>query len=493
MASQPDIIFIITDQQRYDTIAALGASHMDTPNTDRLADRGVVFEQCHVTAPSCVPCRASLFTGYYPHTNGVLANGQPWSYTWVSNLADAGYHCVNIGKMHTIPYDAKAGFHERFIVENKDRYYEGRWFFDEWDKALASHGLKKQQREQYRKRDDYRNSLGAFTWDLPPTLQSDNFVGDTACWWLGTKPVEKPLFMTIGFPGPHPPYDPTPEMAEKYMKRDVPLPDVSKEELEDLVAPWKEKRVHDVEVDHDSVAWKLDPTRDELHRMRAYYYANVEMIDTQVGRILDALEGRGTLDNTIIIFTSDHGDNLGDHGLIQKWAPYEEVTRVPLIISAPIKFEAGRTVDAMVQLFDLGPTILEWAGVQPDETFEAVSLNPALRGEAFGGRDFVFCEQAGDGNMTGASYLTMVRSKTHKLVQFRGQEEGQLFDLGSAAGETKNLWNAPEAQAIKQSLLQEMLTFHIESTVKTRNTRRLTVSPKEDVAIGGGRPPHVRQ
>lgn len=213
MPAAPDIVFIITDQQRYDTIAALGASHMDTPNIDRLAKNGVAFTDCHVTAPSCVPCRASLFTGYYPHTNGVLANGQPWSRTWVSDLADAGYHCVNIGKMHTIPYDAKAGFHERYVVENKDRYLEGRWFFDEWDKALASHGLKKQQREEYRKRADYKDRLGAFTWDLPPALQSDNFIGDTTCWWLETKPVEKPLFLVVGFPGPHPPYDPTPEMA----------------------------------------------------------------------------------------------------------------------------------------------------------------------------------------------------------------------------------------------------------------------------------------
>ena len=99
MSSAPDIVFIITDQQRYDTIAALGASHMDTPNIDRLVATGVSFSDCHVTAPSCVPCRASLFTGYYPHTNGVLANGQPWSKTWVSDLANAGYHCVNIGKM----------------------------------------------------------------------------------------------------------------------------------------------------------------------------------------------------------------------------------------------------------------------------------------------------------------------------------------------------------------------------------------------------------
>ena len=112
MPSKPDIVFIITDQQRYDTIAALGASHIDTPNIDRLVTNGVSFSDCHVTAPSCVPCRASLFTGYYPHTNGVLANGQPWSKTWVSDLAEAGYHCTNIGKMHTIPYDAKSGFHE---------------------------------------------------------------------------------------------------------------------------------------------------------------------------------------------------------------------------------------------------------------------------------------------------------------------------------------------------------------------------------------------
>lgn len=483
MPAAPDIVFIITDQQRYDTIAALGASHMDTPNIDRVAKNGVVFTDCHVTAPSCVPCRASLFTGYYPHTNGVLANGQPWSRTWVSDLADAGYHCVNIGKMHTIPYDAKAGFHERYVVENKDRYLEGRWFFDEWDKALASHGLKKQQREEYRKRADYKDRLGAFTWDLPPALQSDNFIGDTTCWWLETKPVEKPLFLVVGFPGPHPPYDPTPEMAEKYMKRDVPVPNISDEELTDLVGPWVAKREHDVEVDHDSVAWKLDPTPEELRRMRAYYYANVEMIDTQVGRILDTLEARGNMDNTIVIFTSDHGDNLGDHGLIQKWAPYDEVTRVPLIISAPGRFDGGREVTELVQLFDLGPTVLEWAGVSPDPTFEAQSLNPALEGKDFSGRDHVFCEQAGDVNMTGASFLTMVRSKTHKLVHFINRDDGQLFDLESLAGETKNLWDDPASAEIKQALLNRMLEFHIESTVHTRNARRLIVSPASAEAL----------
>jgi len=482
MAQAPDIVFIITDQQRYDTIRALGASHMDTPNIDRLAKSGVVFEQCHITAPSCVPCRASLFTGYYPHTIGVLANGQPWSRTWVSDLAAAGYHCVNIGKMHTIPYDAKAGFHERFVVENKDRYLEGRWFFDEWDKALASHGLRKQQREEYRKRPDYRERLGAFTWDLDPALHSDNFVGDTTCWWLETKPVEKPLFLVVGFPGPHPPYDPTPEMAEKYLARDVPLPEVPEEELRSLAGPWLEKRQHDVEVDHDSVAWKLDPTKDELRRMRAYYYANVEMIDTQVGNILKALEARGNLGNTIVIFTTDHGDNLGDHGLSQKWAPYEAVTRIPLIISAPGRFQGGRNVEALVQLFDLGPTILEWAGVEPPASFEAISLNPVLEGKAFQGRNYVYSEQAGDVNMTGVSYLTMVRSATHKLVHFHGGAAGQLFDLKADPGERRNLWDDPAAEPARQELLQALLEFHVDSVVQTKDARRLIVSPPGDTA-----------
>lgn len=477
MADKPDIVMIITDQQRYDTIAALGASHMDTPNIDRLAKHGVTFSQCHVTAPSCVPCRASLFSGYYPHTTGVLANGQPWSRTWVTDLQRAGYQTVNIGKMHTIPYNAPAGFDERYVVENKDRFMEGRYYFDEWDKALAAHGLKKQQREEYRKRPDYKDRLGAFTWDMPERLQSDNFIGGMTKWWLETKPVEKPLFLVVGFPGPHPPYDPTPDYAEKYMARDVPLPEVTQAELDGLPPPFVEKREHDVAVDHDSVSWKLHPSREELHRLRAYYYANCEMIDREVGTILDTLEARGRMDNTIIIFTSDHGDNLGDHGLSQKWAPYDEVTRVPLIISAPKRFTGGREVKEMVQLFDLGPTILEWAGVTPDHSMEALSLNPALQGQEFSGRPHVFCEQGGDVNLTGAKFITMVRSHTHKLVHFKGQSFGQLFDLVADPKETNNLWDDPASAKIKQDLFMVLMTWHIDSAVATRDVRKRVVAP----------------
>ena len=158
--TRPNIVFIITDQQRYDTIRTLGFEHMDTPNLDRLVDEGVFFEQCHVTAASCAPARASLFKGFYPHTTGILKNADSWKRSWIESLNDSGYHCTNIGKMHSWPFETPLGFDERYVVENKDRYLEGRYYFDEWDKALRFRGFVKQQREQYRQLDDYPERPG---------------------------------------------------------------------------------------------------------------------------------------------------------------------------------------------------------------------------------------------------------------------------------------------------------------------------------------------
>ncbi len=176
--TRPNIILMITDQQRYDTIRALGFPYMDTPTLDRLVAEGTSFSNCFITAPSCAPSRGSLFTGYYPHVTGILKNKDRWTHSWVELLAEAGYHCVNVGKMHSYPWETPLGFHERYVVENKDRYLEGRFYFDEWDKGLQARGLVKQQREQYRTHADYRERLGAFEWELPPEMQSDNFVGE---------------------------------------------------------------------------------------------------------------------------------------------------------------------------------------------------------------------------------------------------------------------------------------------------------------------------
>lgn len=364
-SERPNIIFIITDQQRFDTIAELGFPYMETPNLDRLVREGTTFTNCHVTAASCAPSRASLFTGYYPHTTGVLKNADLWQHSWIEQLADSGYRCVNIGKMHSYPYHTPLGFHERYVVENKDRYLEERWYFDEWDKALRARGHVKQQRELYRQRDDYRQALGAFDWELPEDLHSDMFVGDMAKWWIETYPVTQPLFLQIGFPGPHPPYDPIPSYAQRYMNKELPLLEVTQEELDAQPAALKELRQHNNEVDHDSVVLDLDPTEEQRHRQRAYYLANVTMIDEKIGEILRSLDQRGYLENSVVIFTSDHGDCLTDHGHSQKWTMYDTITRMPMIVWSPGRFEAGRRIDGLCSQFDIGPAILELAGVEP--------------------------------------------------------------------------------------------------------------------------------
>jgi arylsulfatase A-like enzyme len=435
--ARPNIIFIITDQQRYDTIAALGHPHMDTPNLDRLVNEGVSFSQCHINAPSCAPSRASLFTGQYPHTTGILRNADEWTRSWVEDVSASGYHSVNVGKMHTWPFTTPCGF----------------------------------QRELYRERDVYRDAIGSFTWDLPGEMQSDNFTGGLARWWVETYPKTEPVFLQVGFPGPHPPYDPTPEALEPYAERDIPIDPLDDEGLDGQPAAYREMRVHNNEVDHDSVVLPLEPTPEQRLRQRRHYCANVSMIDEQVGELLDTLDSRGYLDDAIVVFTSDHGDCLTDHGHSQKWTMYEQVMRVPLVVwTKDGRFGQGRRIDELVSLFDLGPTILELAGCEVPEHFSARSLLPALREEpGWTGREFVFAEHPRDGNFTGADYQVMVRSERWKLVEIYGSDgveggrEGMLFDLEADPLEKRNLWADPDHAATREELREELLAWRVET------------------------------
>jgi len=465
MASvRPNIIFILTDQQRFDTINALGFPYMDTPNLDRLVEEGVTFTNCHVPAPSCAPCRASIFTGQYPHNSGVQINGDPWDRSWVELLAGSGYHCVNVGKMHQAPYSEALGFHQRHPVENKDRFMEGRWFIDEWDKAIQTRGFEKPGRLNYREWTDYRERLGAFEWTLPAELHSDNFVADRANWWLRHYPKTEPLFLQIGFPGPHPPYDPPLEEAQPYLNKDLPLLPVSQEELDAQPEPYRGMIRHNCEVDHDSVVHQEKPTEEQRKRQRAYYLANVTMIDRKIGEIIDTLESQGYLENSIVIFSSDHGDALTDHGHSQKWTFYDTITKMPLIVWAPGRYEGGRKIDGLCSLMDIGPAILEMAGVAVPEKTAAKSLLPAIEGKAWEEREYVFAEQGRDTNFTESRYETMVRSRDWKLVHFVDSEDGQLFDLKADPEEIQNLWTSPDHQAKKQELLDVILRWRMESS-----------------------------
>jgi arylsulfatase A-like enzyme len=257
-----------------------------------------------------------------------------------------------------------------------------------------------------------------------------------------------------------------PRYIDAYRDRELPLLEVTQAELDSQPEAFKEMRRHNVEVDHDSVFFVMDPTREQRHRQRAYYLANVTMIDEKIGAIIAALETRGYLENAILIFTSDHGDCLSDHGQSQKWTMYEQVIRMPLIVWAPGRF-APAVVDAMVQQMDIGPAILELAGCEVPSWMEARSLLPALRGEAFPGREHVFAEQARDLNFTGTDFMTMVRSPSEKLVHFLGEPYGQLFDLVRDPDELRNLWDDPAHADRKRALLDVLREWRIRSGYET--------------------------
>lgn len=464
---RPNIVFVITDQQRFDTIAAHGYSHALTPNIDSLVQEGTSFTRTYVTAPSCAPSRASLFTGLYPHSTGVFRNNDPWTHSWVEMLADAGYRCCNIGKMHTFPYETSLGFHERHVVENKDRSNPKLPFLlDQWDKAFWARGLTKPDRAtKYRALPDYREKLGAFVWDAPDDLHADNFVGGLAAHWLDTYPGPGPFFLQVGFPGPHPPYDPTAEHLAKFDGIEMPEPDNSRADMDAQPWPLKDLRRDNLEVDHDAVVHLEEPSAEQLDRQRRHYMANVSMIDEQVGALVEALRRRGELEETIFIFTSDHGDCLNDHGHIQKWSMYEPSVRVPAIVRGPGVL-ADQRVDGLTSLMDLGPTVLELAGITPPEWMEARSLVPALRGQPWPGRELVFSEHARDMILQATELMTMVRDERYKLVEFIDSDEGQLFDLLEDPTEMHDRWNDPAYEGAKTRLLREISRWRGTSSTR---------------------------
>ncbi|MCB2009667.1 MAG: sulfatase-like hydrolase/transferase [Geminicoccaceae bacterium] len=485
MNKRPNIVFIITDQQRYDTIAAHGYDYMITPNLDRLAREGTSFLNMYVTSPSCGPSRASLFSGVYPHTNGVFRNDEPWNYCWVQLLNEAGYRCVNVGKMHTFPPEKPFGFHERHVVENKDRTHPLLPFYlDNWDKAFHTRKVEQPSGENYRKRDDFEESLGAFVWPAPDDLHPDHFVADLARWWLERYRGEEPFFLQVGLPGPHPPYDPTEEALELYEGRELPPP-IPADDFDEQ--PLALQALANRHLNHaiDGVYHPREATPDQERRQRACYYANVTMIDRKVGEIIDALEARGVLDNTVLIFTSDHGDCLRDHGHVQKWNMYEASARVPAIIHWPGRIAASQQVDDLVALFDFGPTILDLAGITPPDWMEAQSLRPFFEKSSDPSRERVFAEHANDLILEETEFVTMIREGRWKLVHYLGEDRGQLFDLEDDPQEIRNRWSDPGCTAVRAGLIEQIFHWRLRSSKKTQGFRRAIAAGHSMLDPGG--------
>ncbi len=457
MTQLPNIILIMTDQQRFDTLAAWGYDHMVTPNMDRLVANGLSFRQAYCPGATCIASRAAIFTGMYAHNTGTYSFHR-WAHqrNWVQNLADAGYFCANIGKMHFSPRDVAGGFHERVIVENPtnmDRANGGS--DDDWGRYLSLHGLERPNGRN-QSDPDWLQKFQGVPWHYAERFHSDVFIGQSAVAWIENFQGNGPFFLEVGLTGPHEPWDPLPRHLDLYANKPLPGAVLREGELGDKPPQHLGQQHWHATTHHESQIDLRDASEADIAHMRRHYYAKITTVDEQIGRVLDALAARGWLEDSLIIFCSDHGELLGDHGLAYKWLMYDPIVHIPLIIQYP-GTPQGWSTDDLVSLIDLGPTILEAAGLPVPAYFEGRSLMPYLRDEAEATepRQYVYCED---------NYQIMQRSATHKLVYYIGQEAGELYDLLADPHELWNLWAVNEHAALKNDLLQQLLKWLASST-----------------------------
>ena len=361
--------------------------------------------------------------------------------------AKGGYQTVNIGKMHTAPIRLPAGFEHRTVVENKN-YSQGHHGpdTDDYDLYLSHHGLKRPALTYYKDIKDWPDRLQATVWPHDDDLFPDNYVGRTTVDYLNGCTYDRPLFLWCGFAGPHDPFDVTEPYLRMYDDVDVPDPVGWEGELETKPPP-QQAAMDGMEGKHSPAAvWWSRATPDRIRRMRKHYYANITLMDDWVGRIVAAVEAKGQLDNTLFVFTSDHGDCLGDHHQVYKFSShYDPVARVPLVLAGPGVETVGES-DPLVELIDLGPTFLELAGLDPLPGASGQSLSALLRGGA-PLHDVVFSEHG---------QRVMVRTHEWKLVAYLGQPYGELYDLRTDPDELHNLYDSPEASDARGGLYERM-------------------------------------
>ena len=307
-------------------------------------------------------------------------------------------------------------------------------------------------------------------WHLEERFHSDVFIGDTALSWIRNHQGERPLFLQIGFTGPHEPWDPLPRHLDLYRDKEMPPRIFREGELEEKPPQHKAHQHMHAHTEHESVIDMYSPDEEDIARMRRHYYAKITTVDEKIGQLLEALEERGYLENSLLVLCSDHGELLGDHRMAYKWLMYDPIVHVPLIVRDARDGKKGSLahpteVDDLVSLMDLGPTILEAARLEVPSYLEGRSLRPYLeeKGKDFRPRECVFTED---------NYQIMMRSQKHKLVYYIGQEEGELYDLEEDADELWNLWNRTEHQQLKQQLLNQLLGWLAASTYYNAGYRR---------------------
>jgi arylsulfatase A-like enzyme len=376
-ARRPNILWVMCDQLRWDALGCTGSGYVHTPNIDALARRGVVLRNAYCASPVCSPARASWLSGLYPHATGQWINygprraGQPGCrmredvVTIADVLAAEGYRCANAGVWHLGDDEhPQHGFEAGWITYRYHRDPD-----DPLVRYFADCGVANPYRGGAPEVQRYGPNTLPFGTIADPRQQRTTWTVDRAVELLDDL-AGSPFFLLCGVKDPHPEMMVMPELLTRYPEAEVPLP-VSRH---DPLAGKPRYQHH--------AKFRIPPgTLDDrsYQRMFAHYYALITHIDAEMGRLLDHLQRLGLTDDTVVVFSSDHGEMLGDHGFVEKCLMYEESVRVPCIVAWPAGLPAGHEVRGAVGGVDLMPTLLELAGAPIPAPMDGHSIADALR------------------------------------------------------------------------------------------------------------------
>ncbi|WP_165354731.1 sulfatase [Tropicimonas sp. IMCC6043] len=439
MADRPNVLLVISDQQRPDTMGFRGETPCRTPHLDGLARDGTSFDRAMTPCPLCLPARASLFTGLYPHENDMLDN-QTSSLT-ECQLLDLfranGYEVSYAGKWH-MGHDNIGRFTDRDAGDSTRDY--SAWcreqgLVDGWtfnDPRVRTH------------RTPSMSTPVALPLDMPPQKTNDAYIADFAIEQLRTRDVTRPFFQVCAFNGPHPPFM-------------IPEPYFSMYDPADVVEPRNfGPQPGEPEVNRTSYYRRLFLDHgvdfDVWRKSFAVYWGFCSLIDDQLGRVLSELDRQGITDDTIILFLSDHGENLGAHGLWHKMVAYEDSIRVPMVWRWPGGLPSGMRTDAPVSLIDVAPTLAGLCGLEARKDWRGLDLSSGMPPSDRP----LFALHRPLGDWMGAESWRMIEIDRMKLVWHKGGAQ-ELYDLRADPFETDNLAAGDRSQERVAVMMEHLI------------------------------------
>jgi arylsulfatase A-like enzyme len=421
----PNILFLMSDQHRGDCLGADGNRAIHTPNLDALARQGARFRNAYTCTPSCIPARAALLTGLSPWNNGLLGmDGWPIAHQYPvempRRLRDAGYYTAGIGKMEFGPVvTTDHGFHQMIRDETAHAFrndYES-WFWSQapnLDPLAVGLGW-----------NDYPSKAYPF----PEKLHHTYWTGETAVQFLRTYNRPEPFFLKVSFIPPHSPYTPPERFMQQYA--DAHLPPALAGNWDAKFQPRSGPRLD---------IWHGDVGAAQVQQSRQGYYGSVTFLDEQIGRILAALDERGWTEQTLILYTTDHGDMLGDHYLWRKCQPYQSDVRIPMLVRWPqglISAERGRVISEVVELRDVLPTFLDAASAPLPSAIDGSSMLSLIDGKARNWRPHLELEH--DVCYSPEVHWNALTDGRRKYIFHAYDGREQLFDLEQDPGECTDL------------------------------------------------------